>query len=378
MELFAIRINVSELMKSLNLMQGVSSRKNSLAILANVLLETADNNSLVLSSTDLDVGMRIKSACEISGEGAVSVSLRSLLDLVKVLPGPEVSLMEMPNRQLSVKSGRTVAKLMTMPSVDFPVLPAADGLSFKNVEANKFLAMIQKTLYCTSNDDNRYNLTGVYWEPQKDAEHDVVMVATDGHRLSRAKETFSADKFNTVSPVTLPRKGLIELSRLMESMPPREDECFKMAISEQHAIILFRDTYISMRIIDGKFPDYHQVIPRLADKILRVSRSGLLLGLKRVSVLANEKNQSIRMMINNGDLTLCCINPDAGEVSDDVQVEYSGPNIEIGFNAKYIIEALGSIGSQNIMIKFTDPLSPTLITGLNDDRHQCVIMPMRI
>lgn len=142
--------------------------------------------------------------------------------------------------------------------------------------------------------------------------------------------------------------------------------------------MLFKDAYVSMRLIEGKFPDYHQVIPKLTDKIMRASRQDFLLSLKRVSVLASERNQSIRMKTKSGELTVCCVNPEAGEVSDDVPVEYSGPDMEIGFNAKYIIDALSSISESNVMIKFTDPLSPTLITGMSDDRHQCVIMPMRI
>jgi DNA polymerase-3 subunit beta len=295
MEQVEIRINVSQLTRALNLLQGAAQRKNSMAILSHVLLSTDEADNLVLSSTDLDIGMRIKNKCEIKTPGAVTVSVRSLLDLVKMLPGPEVTLKELTNRQLSVKSGRTTAKLMTMPALEFPILPAVDGMGFKSIEADRFLAMVQKTLYSTSNDDNRYNLTGVFWEPQKDAPHDVVMVSTDGHRLSRVRETFFKSEFSQLEAVTLPRKGLIELSKLMESMAPEEGECFQMGLSEQHAIILFRDSYLSMRLIEGKFPDYHQVIPKLTDKILRVSRNDFLLGLKRVSVLASEKNQSIRM-----------------------------------------------------------------------------------
>lgn len=373
-----IRVPVNELSRALTMLQGVVQRKNSMPILSNVLLQTDRADGVLLSSTDLDVGMRIRKNCEVISEGAITVSARSLLDIVKMLPGPEVVLKTLENQHLGVKSGRTNARLVALSASEFPILPSGDGMSFQEVDAELFLAMVQKTLYSTSNDDNRYNLTGVYFEPQGEDPNSVVMVSTDGHRLSRVKERFSAGNFSEFEPVTLPRKGLAELVRLLESNSVERESSFRLGISEQHAVVLLKDAYLSMRLIDGKFPDYNQVIPKLADKILRASRHDFLLGLKRVSVLASEKSQSVKMKTRGGELTVSCVNPEAGEATDDVPVEYNGPDIEIGFNAKYIIDALSSITDNNIMVKFTDPLSPTLITGMNDDRHQCVIMPMRM
>jgi DNA polymerase-3 subunit beta len=133
-----------------------------------------------------------------------------------------------------------------------------------------------------------------------------------------------------------------------------------------------------MRLIDGKFPDYQQVIPKLSDKIMRASRIDFLTSLRRVSVLASDKTQSVKLVSRKGELTVSCVNPEAGEVSDDVPIEYNGPDIEIGFNARYIIEALSSLSDNNIMMKFTDPLSPALLTGISEGNHLCVVMPMRM
>lgn len=373
-----IRIAVNELSKALTMLQGVVQRKNTMPILSNVLLSTNENDRIFLSSTDLDVAMRLSKACEVISTGDCTVSARSLLDIVKMLPGPDVTLKTLDNQHLSIKSGRTTARLLALPASEFPVLPSSEGLSFQELNSELFLSMVHKTLFSTSSDDSRYNLTGVYFEPQADAPSSVVMVSTDGHRLSRIKETFASGNFVDFEPVTLPRKGLAELVRLLDAYGSENEATFRLGLSEQHAIIMLKDAYLSMRLIDGKFPDYHQVIPKLADKIMRASRHDFLLGLKRVSVLASEKSQSIKMKTRSGELTVSCVNPEAGEVTDDVAVEYNGPDIEIGFNAKYIIDALSSISDNNIMVKFTDPLSPTLITGMNDDRHQCVIMPMRM
>lgn len=373
-----IRVPANELSRALIMLQGVAQRKNSMPILSNVLLETDKKDGVFLSSTDLDVAVKIRKNCEVIVEGANTVSARSLLDIVKMLPGPEVTLRSLDNQHLAIKSGRTNARLVALSAAEFPLLPSSEGIVFQEVNAELFLSMVQKTLFSTSNDDNRYNLTGVFFEPQEGEPSSVVMVSTDGHRLSRIKEEFSSSDFSQFEPVTMPRKGLSELVKLLENAHAEGVTSFRLGITEQHALFLFKDTYLSMRLIDGKFPDYHQVIPKLADKIMRASRHDFLLGLKRVSVLANEKNHSVRMKTKSGELTVSCINPEAGEVTDDVPVEYSGPDIEIGFNSKYIIDALSAIADGNIMVKFTDPLSPTLITGMNDNRHQCVIMPMRI
>lgn len=373
-----IRIPVNELSRALAMLQGVVQKKGSMPILSNVLLQTSGLSGVYLCSTDLDVGVRLLKTCEVIGEGASTVSVRSLLDIVKMLPGPDVRLKSLENQHLSIKSGRTTARLVALPASEFPVLPSDQGMHFQEVNTELFLSMIQKTLYSTSSDENRYNLTGVFFEPQKDDASSIVMVSTDGHRLSRVRESFGASNFSGFEPVTLPRKGLGELVRLLDGTSGENETSFRLGLSEHHAVVLLKNAYLSMRLIEGKFPDYHQVIPKLADKIMRASRHDFLLGLKRVSVLASEKSQSIKMKTRSGELTVSCVNPEAGEVTDDVPVEYNGPDIEIGFNAKYIIEALSSIGDGNIMMKFTDPLSPTLITGMQDERHQCVIMPMRM
>lgn len=372
-----IRISVQELSRALTMIQGILSRKATMPILANVHLQASKADAAVyLSSTDLDVSMKLKKGCEILDEGAACVSGRSLLDIVKVLPGPDVTLKSQPNYHLNIKSGRTIAKLVGLPPSEFPNLPSVSGVRFQAMDGEKFVSMLNRTLYSASSDDNRYNLTGVFFEPQRDDPSSIVLVSTDGHRLSRVRETFEGN-FGELEPVTLPRKGLVELVKMLEANNESKPH-LEIGILENHAMFMVNDAFLAMRLIDGRFPDYHQVIPKLADKILRASRSDFLMGLKRVAVLASEKNQSVKIKTRDGELSVSCVNPEMGEVTDDVPVEYNGPDIEIGFNARYIIEALNSIADNNVMVKFTDPLSPTLITGMGDERHQCVIMPMRM
>jgi len=168
------------------------------------------------------------------------------------------------------------------------------------------------------------------------------------------------------------------MQRILEGEQAEDCPTFEFGVSGNQAIVCTRNTVLTMRLIDGKFPDYQQVIPKLSDKIMRTSRGDFLTSLRRVSVLSNDKTQSVRLKLFKGDLTVSCVNPETGEASDDVAVQYNGPDIEIGFNAKYIIDALSSLSDNNIMMKFTDPLAPALLTGVSEENHLCVIMPMRM
>ena len=249
---------------------------------------------------------------------------------------------------------------------------------FEEIDAEIFVNMVQKTIYSTSADDERYNLSGVYFEPQKEDKQSLVMVSTDGYRLSKIKEKFKNGNFNNLQNITFPKKGLSEVLRLWECVSDRKDKLLKIGVSNLHAVCLFDDSAVFIRLIDKEYPPYNQVIPKLTDKIIKTSRQDFLLSLKRVSALLSEKNQIVQMIIRSGELTLSYQNPEAGEVIDNIAVDYNGPEICIGLNPRYVMDALLSISDNNILIKFTDPLSPLLITGITEDNHQCVIMPIRI
>lgn len=375
-----IRISVAELSRALHMAQGVVQRKNTMPILSNVLLEASSNDgapSLSLHVTDLDIGLQMHRSCEVLEPGSITVPARSLLDVVKMLAGPHVTLRTLPNQHLNVKSGRTNARLLALPAEEFPRAPDVSGISMHKIPSQLFSEMLQKTIYCASVDENRYNLTGVYFEPHPETKS-MVLVSTDGHRLSRIQGKCEGQDFNWGHAVILPRKGLSEMMRLIDSDVANEDAHFEIGFSNNQAVVRRGNTTLNMRLVDGKFPDYQQVIPKISDKILRASRLDLLTSLKRVSVLATDRTQSVRLTVESNSVTVSCYNPDAGEVSDDVAVEYNGPKVEIGFNVRYIIEALASLSDNNIVMRFTDPLSPTLLTGTGDDRHLCVIMPMRM
>lgn len=377
-----LKIPVANLQKTLTLIQGVIHKRNTMPVLANVLISTEvdeqGKGTLTLAGTDLDVGMKTSQSCEVVAPGSITVSAKALLDVVKVLAGVSVSLKLLSNQQLQVKCGHTTATLYALSADEFPQLPDGDELSWHQLSAPVFLDMIQRTLYAASLDENRYNLTGVYFEPQALERSLLTLVATDGHRLSRVQNRIEDEAFGQFKPVIIPRKGLSELMRLLEIPQESSNDLFYMAISDKLAYVKHGNVQLTMRLINGVFPDYHQVIPKLADKILRASREDFLRSVKRVSVLANDKNQCIRFFAKKDEVCVSCNNPETGEVQDNIPVEYNGPDVELGFNVRYVLDALSSLNDSNVLMKFTDPLSPALLTGAKSDEHLCVIMPMRI
>lgn len=376
-----LRIPVTELSRALSMMQGIVQRKNTMPILANVLLsvETGADGSgrLTLAATDLDVAMRTERACEVLAPGSVTVPARALADMVRVLPGPDVTLKRLANHHIEVKSGRTKAKLMGLSAEEYPTLPDYAEVPFVTVDAALFADMVEKTIYAASTDETRYNLNGILFEPDADQPGKLVMVATDGHRLVRIERTFEGAAFPETKSVILPRKGMGEMKRLFDNAESGSDT-LQVGFHANHAVVRKGNTLLSMRLIDGSFPDYRQVVPKLADKVVRISRSEAVDSLRRVSVLAADKGQPVKLSLGKDQLVVACSNPDAGEISDDVPVEYAGDGVEIAFNAKYLVDALASLDDQNVLLKLTDNLSPGLLVGVDETHHLCVVMPMRL
>jgi DNA polymerase-3 subunit beta len=375
------RISVAELARVVSLAQGVVQRKNTMPILSHVLIDAgidADGNGrLQLTATDLDVGVKASRPCEVVTPGTVTIPARALADMVRVLPGPDVVLKRLPNQHVEVKSGRTKARLMALSAEEFPTLPNYEAAHFVTVDKTLLVDMVDKTLYAASTDETRPNLNGVFFEPPSTPEGPLTMVATDGHRLVRVERSFAgAQNFRLKGPVILPRKGLNELKRILDGTDG--DNTVELGFHDHHAVARRGNTLLGMRLVEGQFPDYKQVIPKLADKVVRLSRQDLVESLRRVSVLSQDKLQPVKVSLGRDQLLVSCTNPETGEISDDVPVEYAGANLDVAFNARYLVEALGSLGDKNVLLKVTDNLSPGLLVGVDEPRHLCVVMPMRL
>jgi DNA polymerase-3 subunit beta len=350
-------------------------------ILSHVLLE-AKKGQLVVSATDLDLAVSSEhvEGCEILKEGSLAVSARHLYEIVRALPEQQVTLKKAHNNYLEVKSGPSEFRIVGLPAEDFPALPRFEKVPFADVDPAALLDMIERTFFAVSTDETRYNLNGVYFEPSAEA---LRLVATDGHRLSLVERKIGAT-FGLKRGVILPKKGLQELRKLLAEAADVGDEKArgetKLGFVENSAIVRRPGVVLSMRLIEGLFPDYRQVIPKQGEKVVKLGRGRLLETLRRISLLSSDKAHAVKLELTKGTLKVLSQNPDLGEAKEEVPVEYEGEPLKIGFNARYLIDVLGVLQSADVQLELADDLSPGVLRGADekDQGYTAVVMPMRI
>ncbi|HET6922645.1 MAG TPA: DNA polymerase III subunit beta [Anaeromyxobacteraceae bacterium] len=372
-----LKIGVQELSRALARSQGIVEKKSTMPILSHVLLEAYKSGELTVAATDLDVAVQGRHQCEsVAKEGKVAVPARHLFDVVKALPEATVSLRKTQNNYLEVRSGAAEFRMVGLPAEDFPALPKPEKVPFVKVGATVMLGLIERTAFAVSSDETRYNLNGVFFETQGGK---LRLVATDGHRLSLA-EADSPGDFKLKKGVIIPRKGLIELKKLLaEAVEGGEEKpSADLGFVESSAIVCRAGVTLVMRLIEGMFPDYHQVIPKGGEKVLKVGRARLLETLRRVSLLASDKSHAVKLELGKGNLRVLSQNPDLGEAKEDVTVEYQGEPLKIGFNARYLIDVLQVLTSEDVAFEMADDLSPGVLKPAGEEGYTAVIMPMRI
>ena len=373
-----LKIGTMELSRALGRSQGIVEKKSTMPILSHVLLEAKKGKDLVVSATDLDIAVSSEHECEVSKDGAVAVSARHLYDIVRSLPEQDVVLKRASNNYLEIRSGPSEFKIVGLPAEDFPALPRFEKVAFTDVKPDEMLEMIERTFMAVSNDETRYNLNGVFFEPSAES---LRMVATDGHRLSMAERPI-AGGFGLKRGVILPKKGLQEVRKLLSEAAesgadPGET---KLGFVENSAILRRPGVVLSMRLIEGLFPDYKQVIPKTGDKVLTVGRERFLETLRRISLLSSDKAHAVKLDIAKDQLRVLSQNPDLGEAKEEVPVEYRGEALKIGFNARYLLDVLAVVRSKDVRLELADDLSPGVLRGGDeaDAGFTAVVMPMRI
>jgi len=372
-----LKIGVQDLSRALARSQGIVEKKTTMPILSHVLLEAKKGGTLHVSATDLDVSVSGEHPCEVLREGAVAVSARHLYDIVKSLPDATVVLKRAQNNYLELQSGPAEFRIVGLPAEDFPALPRFDKVKLSPVPPQELLSMIELTAFAASSDETRYNLNGVYFEP---AGGDLRMVATDGHRLSLARRPLGSD-FGLKKGVILPRKGLVELKKLLqETLESGEEKPeLKLGFVESSAVVARPKVTLVMRLIEGAFPDYRQVIPKQGEKVVKLGRLRFLETLRRISLLSSDKAHAVKLELSPGLLRVLSQNPDLGEAKEEVTVDYQGEPLKIGFNARYLTDVLQALSDkQDVLLELADDLSPGVLKPEGDDGFTAVIMPMRI
>jgi DNA polymerase-3 subunit beta len=364
----------SHLLRSLGHVHRVVERRTTIPILSNVLLR-ADGARLTLKATDLDLEITESVPAEIGQPGATTVPAHILHDIIRKLPdGAEVSLDTGDGQQLALKSGRSRFTLQVLPEADFPDLTAGEFPTRFTLPASALKKLIDRTEFAISTEETRYYLNGIYLHIVTVAGKPMLRaVATDGHRLAQAQLEAPAGS-EAMPGVIVPRKAVGEIQKLVES----PDAAVDIELSETKIRVTIGDVVLTSKLIDGTFPDYARVIPQANDKVLKVDRGEFADAVDRVSTISSERGRAVKLALTGGRLVLSVNNPDSGSAVEELGVDYPADDMEIGFNARYLLDVAGQLETTTAEFRFADPGSPTLILDDGAADALYVLMPMRV
>lgn len=372
-----IRISSKDLSDELFKLQGVVSQRSTLAILSNALLE-AEGDTLTLHATDLDTAISTSCTCEVVEPGSVTLQAKSLFDIVKNLEEETLTLETEDNWWASLDSGNVSCRIVGTHPEDFPQILDTSSVEMYPIGTDVLLEMIEKTLFSVSTDDARANLTGAFFKVTDD--DTLLMVSTDGHRLSKIEVKPEAFNPGGSTPkalrdgIIIPRKGLSEISRIVD--PAGAELSFGLV--ENTVVFKHGPMTMSVRLIEGTFPDFTQVLPKESDNKARVSRDLFTQALKFVRLFANPKTNNLRLSLSDDGLELYASDPDRGEGQKTIPVEYDGQPVKAGYNYKYVLDVLGALDGDTVSLEIIDTLSPTLLRDADRDDMLFVVMPMRL
>jgi DNA polymerase-3 subunit beta len=357
------------LLKPLQAVIGVVERRQTMPILANVML-TARKGELTIAGTDLEVEMVATAEAEnVSVPGEITVPGRKLLDIARALPESASLTLTLEGDRFVIKSGRSRFVLATLPAAEFPLVEKVDAANKLRIAQEQIRGLLEKTQFSMAQQDVRYYLNGLLLETTKKV---VRAVATDGHRLALAEIAIEKQDV-TAAQVIVPRKGVIELSRLLNS-----SEDIELVIGTNHLRVTVGQIRFTSKLIDGRFPDYERVIPASPGSVMLANRETLRQSLQRAAILSNEKYRGIRWEVSKNLLRLQANNPDQEEAQEEVEVQYSGEAMEIGFNVTYLLDALAAITTEDVEVALVDPNSSCLIRPTKSTQSKYVVMPMRL
>ncbi len=348
---------------------GIVEKRHTLPILSNVLMEK-DGESLTMLATDIEIQIRTTTQAAGSEKLALTVAARKLQDILRSLPdSAEVSL-NLEDKRLQLKAGKSRFNLQTLPAEDFPRMAASEGQITKfSVTQKQFKRLLSLVQYAMAQQDIRYYLNGLLLIVQG---NEIRLVATDGHRLAYASETL-ADKHERTE-VILPRKTVLELSRQLAD----NDDPLDIAIASTQVQFRFGNVEFVSKLIDGKFPDYERVIPQGHTKSISILRNQMLQSLQRVAILTNEKFRGVRLVLGPGSLKVISSNAEQEEAQEELEVDYSGEGLDIGFNVTYLLDVLNNLSEETIECRLADSNSSALFVLPENERFKYVVMPMRI
>jgi len=370
-----ISVEKKDLISVLSKTQNIVEKRNTMPVLINILL-VVEESALQVFATDLEVSLTDQLSVKVTKPGKLAVNAKNLFDIVRELDEGLIHLESKANHRLQITQRKSVFNIVGLGAEEYPVFPTFKTKDFMILESEVLLEMIDRTIYSVSNDETRYHLNGVYFEKnQIDGKTQLRMVATDGHRLS-VVDRFSAESGKDVikGGVIIPRKGLVEIKKLIDLSQDK----IEMAIEGSQLIVKTNSTVLMVRLIEGKYPNYQQLIPEKMKKRASIDRESLLSSIRRVSLLSNQKSKGVTISLTGGRMEISSNNPDLGDAKEEIEVAYDGDDMKIGFNARYILDILNSFSEDTLNLELDGQLSPGLIRPKDDKDYTCVVMPMRI
>ncbi len=369
-----ISIDRNSLFKSISHVQSIVEKRNTIPILSNILIEAKDN-ILKLSATDMDISIAETLNCNVVDEGSATVPAHTLYDIIRKIPeGNQIEFIANDGKRFSIRTGKSKFSLACLPKEDFPVIEINKLNTEFRINSSVFLRLIEKTRFAISNEETRYFLNGIYFHKKTNNNNNFLsLVSTDGHRLAKI-DYQEVEGISNLPGVIIPRKTINELCKLLSDV---NEEIFINL--DPNKIIFFIDKIVLIsKLIDGNFPDYDRVIPKNNNDILTVNRVSFCEAVDRVSTINNEKSPSIKFKLLNNLLNITSVDAESGTATEDIVTEYTGKEIEIGFNSKYILEMINQLDDEKVLLKFNDSSSPVIATESSNPNLIYVLMPMRV
>ena len=344
----------------------ITEKKSTLPILSHVLFNAHDS-TLQLTATDLSVGLRLIYDCNVNESGMLAIPGKKLSEIIRELPSGLVSMQSLDSGRIKILSGNSQFELAGMDASDYPAFSGMEGVETGSIQAEKLLYMIDKTLFASSNDESRFNLNGVLFEQNDQV---IRLVATDGHRLALIDEDLG---MSVPARVLAPKRGLLELRRMLENI----EGAIELGFEQKNMCIKNEHFVMTIRLIDGDYPDYRKVIPETGEKRLKSDRTKLLQTLRRVAILTSERNKGVDVIINSGRIEITAVHPDLGAAKDELEVDYEGDSISLLINVAYFIESLSAVDTDTVSLEFHREGAPIVIRPEPAKTYFNLVMPMR-
>lgn len=364
-------VSKGALLKELNLLQGIVEKKTTIPILSNVLIETASDSAISLIATDLDVSLQTECEAESKRSGSIVLQAKKLFEIVRNLPDSEINFSKEDNDWVKVVCASSEFRIVGQAKEHFPSTPKSDrgGLTMPATAMNR---LISRTVFAITQEESRYALNGALLTF---ADGKLQMVATDGHRLALASCSLDQEQGEQLK-VIIPKKALTELAKLTSGV----DDNLELSKDENHLYFEVQNRHLTSRMLAGQFPNYELVLPKNNDKTISLNADKITQAIRRAALMADERSHGVKVDLSTGKLSITSQSADVGEAKEVIPLDYSGESLSIGFNAAYLLDFLGVVGTDDVLLELKDEQSPALMrpSGDGDNDYKYVVMPMRL